>query len=70
MTSLTAHGWANYIRLSHPATFGGIHCGDQADVHDSEFRRWARMRPVHLCRLRELARRQAAESRQAEGRPS
>ena len=58
-----ARAWAERIRQA--GTFGTGHCGDPADVHDSEFRRWARLGPVHHCRLREIARRQAAETRLA-----
>ena len=61
-----AHAWANSIRIIYPETFGIAACDDPADVYDSVFRRWMRLRPIHLCQLRELARRQAAESRQAQ----
>lgn len=59
-----AHAWANWIRSDCPV-LGAIRCSDPADVYDSEFRRWAGLQPVHLCQLRELARQQAHETRQA-----
>jgi hypothetical protein len=56
----TAYHWAEKIRqdLGH----GGF-CADPADVYDSEFRRFAGLRPIHLCRLRQLATEQIAVNR-------
>lgn len=54
-----AHAWAEHIRQQNPAIFGASHCDDPADLYTSEFRRWARLPAIHLCRLRELAREQA-----------
>jgi hypothetical protein len=58
-----ARAWAGRIRTASPAAFGSDHCGDPADVHDSGFRRWMRLPPIHHCQLRELACRQVAEAR-------
>lgn len=58
-----AHGWANYIRTGRPDLFGADTCGDPDDVYDSAFRRSMRLRAVHRCHLRKLARTQAAEAR-------
>ena len=55
----SAHAWAEYTRQASPGVFGMSHCGDPSDVYDSPFRRWAGLPPVHLCRLRQLAREQS-----------
>jgi hypothetical protein len=62
-----AHAWAGAIRILYPDTSGITACDDPDDIYDSEFRRFARLRPIHRCILRELARRQAAEARLARG---
>jgi hypothetical protein len=41
---------------------GHIHCGDDGDIYDSEFRRTAGIRRRHECQLRQLAREQAREA--------
>lgn len=56
--STDAHAWANWIRTASPELFGGTHCADPADEYDSPFRRAMRLPAIHVCQLRELARRQ------------
>lgn len=59
-----SHAWANAIRVTDPR-MGRPHCGDDADITTSEFRRVSRLGAAHSCRLRIIAAEQLAESRQA-----
>ncbi len=58
--AITAHSWAEKIRRD--LGLAGI-CTDSADIYNSEFRRFARLGSIHLCRLRKLAQEQVAERR-------
>jgi len=54
---------ADRIRQKNPSVFGPVACGDDSDLVNSEFRRRARLPPVHHCQQRERARQQLADSR-------